>query len=392
MSDEELLEAVRARLGAAGAASEAAIARALEEAARERGRVLGSAAAGAMVRSVRDAMLGAGPLQALLDDRAVTDVLVNGPREVWVERGGRLSRTDVDLGTPADVRALAVRLAAAGGARLDDAEPAVDARLPDGTRLHAVLPPIADGGTLISLRAVRAAAFTLEALVECGTLAPPLASVVRTLVLRRANVLVCGATGAGKTTLLAAMLAVVPSDERIVLIEEAGELRSGHPHLVRMVARRANVDGAGRVELGDLVRHAMRMRPDRIVLGECRGAEVGDVMTALNTGHDGGCATLHANAAADVPARLEALGALAGLSRAAVHAQAASAFDAVLHMRRARGLRYLAEVGVVRRTTGGLEVATALSADAGGATVRGTAWPELARRWGLAVERTVGVA
>lgn len=188
------------------------------------------------------------------------------------------------------------------------------------------------------------------------------------------------------------MLAVVPADERIVLIEEAAELESGHPHLVRLVARRPNVDGAGRVDLGDLVRHAMRMRPDRIVLGECRGAEVGDVMTALNTGHDGGCATLHANAAADVPARLEALGALAGLSRDAVHAQAASAFDAVLHVRRAGSLRYLAEVAVVGRGQGGLEVAAAITADPGGATVRGTAWPALAERWGLRARRGLGAA
>jgi len=392
VSDDEILHAVRAALGGAGAVSDEAIARAVEDAARARGRLLGSSAAAELVRDVRDAMLGAGPLQALLDDRSVTDVLVNGPRDVWVERAGRLARTDVDLGSPADVRALAVRLAAAGGARLDDAEPAVDARLPDGTRLHAVLPPVADGGTLISLRAVRRQAFSLDALVASGTLAPPLAPVIRTLVDRRANLLVCGATGAGKTTLLAAMLAVVPPDERIVLIEEAGELECGHPHLVRLVARRPNVDGAGRVDLSDLVRHAMRMRPDRIVLGECRGAEVGDVMTALNTGHDGGCATLHANAAGDVPARLEALGAIAGLTREAVHAQAASAFDAVLHVRRSGPARYLAEVGVVRRSRDGLEVATAISADPGGATVRGTAWPMLAERWGLASGRRAGAA
>jgi pilus assembly protein CpaF len=383
VNDDEILEQVRATLGGAGTVSDDGIARAVEDAARARGRVLGSDAAQSLVRSVRDAMLGAGPLQALLDDRSVTDVLVNGPRDVWVERSGRMSRADVDLGTPADVRALAVRLAAAGGARLDDAEPAVDARLPDGTRLHAVLPPIADRGTLISLRAVRPQAFTLDALVASGTIAAPLAPVVHALVLRRANLLVSGATGAGKTTLLATMLALVPADERIVLIEEAGELESGHEHLVRLVARRPNVDGAGRVELSDLVRHAMRMRPDRIVLGECRGAEVADVMTALNTGHDGGCATLHANTAADVPARLEALGVLAGLSRDAVHAQAASAFDAVLHVRRSRGLRYLAEVGVVRRSPDGLEVVTAISADPGGATVRGVGWGALAERWGL---------
>jgi len=382
MVSEELLADVRAALSRPGERGPDVIVRAVEEAARARGQVLGSAALAETARTVRDAVLGAGPLQRLLDDRSVTDVLVNGPHDVWVDRAGVMSRTSVDLGTDDDVRALAVRLAAAGGARLDDAAPAVDAQLPDGTRLHAVLPPIAAGGTLISLRAVRGRAFSLDELVAARTVAPTLLPVLRDLVSTRTNLLITGATGAGKTTLLAAMLATVPADERIVLIEEAAELTSGHPHLVRLVARRPNVDGAGRVDLADLVRHAMRMRPDRIVLGECRGPEVSDVMTALNTGHDGGCATLHANAAVDVPARLEALGSLAGLSRAAVQAQAATAFEVVLHVRRSGALRYLAEVGVVRGGPG-LEVVQAITADAGGATVFGTGWPALADRLGL---------
>jgi len=333
---------------------------------------------------VRAELLGAGPLQRLLEDPDVTDVLVNAPDDVWVERAGRLIRVAVDLGTPARVRELAVRLAAAGGQRLDDSSPTVDARLPDGTRLHAVLPPVSDGCALISLRVLRRRAFTLAELVASGGVAPALVPVLRALVLTRANLLVTGATGSGKTTLLSALLSIVPDDERIVCIEESGELTPHHPHVVRLLARRANVDGAGEVPLAELVRQALRMRPDRIVLGECRGAEVRDVLTALNTGHEGGCATLHANTAADVPARLEALASLAGMTREAVAAQAASAFDAVLHLRRDGPRRYLAEVAVVRRSPGGeLVVEAAVAVAAGGLPVRRSGWSALAERIGL---------
>ncbi|WP_051639756.1 TadA family conjugal transfer-associated ATPase [Cellulomonas sp. URHE0023] len=380
--DSAFLDRVRSRVSA-GDALEVAV----DAAARSSGVVLGSSALASTARTVRGELFGAGPLQPLLDDLDVTDVLVNGPGDVWVERGGRLVRAAVDLGSEGDVRALAVRLAAAGGQRLDDAAPTVDARLPDGTRLHAVLPPVAEAGVLISLRVVRARALTLEELLRSGTIAPGLVPVVRALVSAKANVLISGATGCGKTTLLAFLLSLVPDTERIVVIEEAGELRPDHPHVVRLVARRPNVDGAGGVGLSELVRTALRMRPDRIVLGECRGAEVRDVLTALNTGHDGGFATLHANAAVDVPARLEALAALAGMSRDAVAAQAASALDAVLHLRRSRadhGQRYLAEVGVVRRAdSGALEVVDAVRADPGGTCLDGPGWPALAERLGL---------
>ncbi|NNH09141.1 TadA family conjugal transfer-associated ATPase [Cellulomonas fimi] len=392
MLDAAFLDDVRALLHArpGGAPGTDAVREAVDAAARRRGAVVGSGALVDLVRAVSDELLGAGPLQSLLDDEAVTDVLVNGPQDVWVERSGRLHRVDVRLGTPADVRALAVRLAAAGGQRLDDASPTVDAQLPDGTRLHAVLPPLAGACTLLSLRTVRVRALSVVELVAGGTLAPVLVPVVRALVARRANVLVSGATGSGKTTLLAALLSLVPPDERVLVIEESGELAPDHPHVVRLLARRANVEGAGRVDLADLVRHALRMRPDRIVLGECRGAEVREVLAALNTGHDGGWATVHANAAADVPARLEALAALAGMSRDAVAAQAASALDAVLHLRRAgadRETRYLAEVGVVRRAAdGALRVDGALHADPGGSVTTGPGWPQLAARLDLAPE------
>ncbi|HEY5515311.1 MAG TPA: TadA family conjugal transfer-associated ATPase [Pengzhenrongella sp.] len=395
--DLNLLADVRARLVRSGGAPSAEHVTAV---VRECGAVLGSRALADLVAVVRAELLGAGPLQGLLEESGVTDVLVNGPRDVWVERAGVLERVDLDLGTPEQVRALAVRLAAAGGQRLDDASPMVDARLPDGTRLHAVLPPVGGGGTLLSLRVLRRRAFTLTELVACGSVAPALESVLRGLVAARANVLVSGATGTGKTTLLATLLSLVPPTERIVLIEEAGELEPDHPHVVRLLARRANVEGVGEVGLPDLVRHALRMRPDRIVLGECRGAEVREVLTALNTGHEGGWATVHANTAADVPARLEALAALAGMGRESVAAQAASAFDAVLHLRRDIGRRHLAEVAVVVRKAGGeLAVVPALSVPgAGGAGGRrrgrsaaagldvelGPGWEQLAARAGLA--------
>lgn len=222
--DDAFVDAVRERARGLGPASDDAWLRLVVDVARARGAVLGSAALAATARRVRAAIVGAGPLQALLEDPLVTDVLVNGPRDVWVEREGRLVRTGVDLGSDEDVRALAVRLAAAGGQRLDDAAPTADARLPDGTRLHAVLPPVAGAGTLLSLRVVRTRALSVGELVASGTLAPGVVPVVRDLIERRANLLVSGATGSGKTTLLAALLSWVGHDERIVVIEEAGEL------------------------------------------------------------------------------------------------------------------------------------------------------------------------
>jgi len=352
---------------------------------RDSGLVLGSTALAELEPVVRAELLGAGPLQPLLDDPRVTDVLVNGPREVWVERAGTLVHVPVDLGDAVHVRELAVRLAAAGGQRLDDARPAADARLPDGTRLHAVLPPVADGCTLLSLRVVRHRPFTLDELVRSGTVAPGLDAVLLGLVRCRANLLVSGATGTGKTTLLSTLLSLADPAERIVCVEEAGELAPRHPHVVRLLARRPNVEGAGGVGLADLVRESLRMRPDRVVLGECRGAEVREVLSALNTGHDGGCTTVHANAASDVPARLEALGALAGLSRDALTAQAVSAIHAVIHLRRDGGRRRVAEIAVVQRhgPEGGLRVHTALAVAPDGRAEQGPGWAALAERAGL---------
>ena len=323
------------------------------------------------------------PLARLLDDPAVTDVLINGT-QVWVDRGGGLVRVDVGIRDEADARRAAIRLASACGVRLDDARPIADGTLPGGVRLHAVLAPVSGSGTLISLRVLGTRRLGVADLEACGTLPGAVGTLLRSLVASRANVLVSGATGSGKTTLLSAALCLVPTGERIVCIEEVSEIAPAHPHCVHLIERAPNVEGRGAVTLADLVRAAMRMRPDRLVLGECRGPEVRDVLTALNTGHDGGWATIHANGARDVPARLAALGALAGMGEGAVAAQAASAIDAVLHMRRdVDGHRWVSEVGVLTRARGSLECALALSATADGCVTTHEAWPSLARRVGL---------
>ena len=330
---------------------------------------------------------GAGPvLQPLLEDPAVTDVLVNGAEGVWVDRGRGLeliAHEADELRDPLEVRRLAVRLAATCGQRLDDASPIVDGTFPSGVRLHAVLPPLAAEGTLISLRTQRSVALTLDDLVASGTATESMAAIVSAMISRRANVMISGATGSGKTTLLSALLGLVPSVERIVVIEESAELRPTHPHCVHLQVRRANVQGAGEVSMSDLVRAAMRMRPDRLVLGECRGAEVRDVLAALNTGHEGGWATIHANTASDVPARLVALGALAGMSEPTVAAQASAALDAVIHIKRTAGGRRIDHVATLTRDGARLvPVPAVFMRD--GMTVPGQGWDRLSDRLGLA--------
>ncbi|XCB31021.1 ATPase, T2SS/T4P/T4SS family [Arcanobacterium hippocoleae] len=205
------------------------------------------------------------------------------------------------------------------------------------------------------MRTHRRKSLTLEQLISGGSVHPKFAAILQEFVEQKANVIISGATGAGKTTFLNAMLQLVPQNERILVIEESAELRPAHPHVIHLQIRRANVQGAGEVSMSELVRAAMRMRPDRIVLGECRGSEVRDVLSALNTGHEGGWATIHANSAADVPARLIALGALAGMHEEAVAAQAVSALDAVVHIRRRDGIRYVSEIGVLQRVHGELQ-------------------------------------
>ncbi|MDO5719624.1 MAG: TadA family conjugal transfer-associated ATPase [Actinomycetaceae bacterium] len=299
-------------------------------------------------RDLRASMAGPGrAIEELLADPAVTDVLIN-PTGLWVDRGGRLQSTAIELGDSTQVRALAVRMAAAAGVRLDDARPIADGILPDGTRLHAVLSPPAVDGTVISLRTSRRQAFCLDELVECGTVDSHMRDLIDNIITRRLTGFISGATGSGKTTLLTALLSAFPAHERIIAIEQIAELNPHHPHVVTLTARESNVEGEGAVTLTDLVHAAMRMRPDRLVLGECRGAEVVDVLAAFNTGHDGGWATIHANAAGNVPSRLIALGALAGMSPDTVAAQAHAAIDVVIHIERAHhGQRVVREIAVV---------------------------------------------
>jgi pilus assembly protein CpaF len=352
MSDPVLLSRVRQSLVESGERpTPAAVAAAL--------RASGGALHGDVLADLQSEIVGAGPLEALLRQPGVTDVLVNGPQEVWVDRGDGLERTEVRFADEAAVRRLAQRLAAPTGRRLDDAQPWVDARLEGGVRLHAVLPPVAPGGTCLSLRVPRRRAFALAELVAAGSLPPDGSDLLARLVASRVAFLVSGGTGTGKTTLLSALLSLADPAERLLLVEDARELDPVHPHVVRLEARPANVEGAGAVTLRDLVRQSLRMRPDRLIVGEVRGAEVVDLLAALNTGHEGGAGTVHANSAVDVPARLEALAAsagTAGLGREALHSQLASGLRVVVHLSRSP-TRRVAQVCVLGRSPQGWVVA-----------------------------------
>ncbi len=352
------------------------------EALRASGRPVGDATVLAVHEALRRDVVGAGPLEPLLRLAGVTDVLVNGPDQVYVDRGGGLERTDVTFPDDESVRRLAQRLAASGGRRLDDATPHVDVRLADGTRFHAVLAPLARPGTLVSLRVPHQRVLDIDELVTAGTLTEHGARLLRRVVARRLAFLVSGGTGSGKTTLLNSLLSLAPPGERLVLVEDASELRPDHPHVVALEARPPNVEGVGEVGLHTLVRQALRMRPDRLVVGEVRGAEVVELMAALNTGHEGGCGTIHANSARDVPARVEALALAAGLGREAAHSQFLAGVDAVLHLGRDQdGRRVLREVAVpVRRADGLADVRTAVGFPGGGDAVTGPGEGDLANR------------
>jgi pilus assembly protein CpaF len=350
----ELLERVRDRLASSGTVLDPAeVARAL----RDEGRPVGDAETLAVLDDLRREVLGAGPLEPLLRGEGVTDVLVNGPDRVYVDRGGGLELTGVTFPDDDSVRRLAQRLASSAGRRLDDATPFVDLRLRDGTRFHAVLAPLARPGTVLSLRVPRERVFDLGELVARGTLCAEGADLLRRIVERRLAFLVTGGTGSGKTTLLSTLLTLVDPTHRMVIVEDASELRPDHPHVVGLEARPPNVEGAGAVPLQVLVRQALRMRPDRLVVGEVRGDEIADLLTAMNTGHEGGCGTLHANSCADVPARVEALAMAAGMARDAAHSQLSSALDVVVHLGRSDNRRRVEEVAVLLRGEDGYVVA-----------------------------------
>jgi pilus assembly protein CpaF len=303
---------------------------------------------------LRSELDGAGVLEPLLREPGVTDVLVNGPGQVWIDTGGGLRLTNVAVPDEASVRRLAVRLVSAGGRRLDDASPYADARLADGTRVHAVLPPLSPQGTCISLRIPPRQTFTIAELVAVGSVPADGADLLRDLMAARVAFLVTGGTGSGKTTVLSTLLSVAAPSERLVLVEDAAELRPDHPHVVRLEARAANAEGIGAVTLEDLVRQALRMRPDRLVVGEVRGDEVLDLLAALNTGHEGGCGTVHANRAEHLPARIEALCGRAGVPRSAAHSLLLAALDAVVHLvRDPQGRRRIAGIGAVQPDASG---------------------------------------
>ncbi len=353
-----LVDRVRERLAAESAPLRPDVVAAAIRA--ESGGVLGDTEVLTNLRILETELTGAGILEPLLCADTTTDVLVTGPDAVWVDDGEGLRRTAIRFPDDAAVRRLAQRLALAAGRRLDDAQPWVDGQLPGigaggfAVRLHAVLPPVAAAGTCLSLRVLRPATQDLAALIAAGAIAPHAAGLLAELIAARLAFLVSGGTGAGKTTLLAALLGAVPPDERIVCVEDAAELAPRHPHLVKLVARCANVEGVGEVTVRQLVRQALRMRPDRIVVGEVRGAEVVDLLAALNTGHEGGAGTVHANSPVEVPARLEALGALGGLDRSALHSQLGAAVQVLLHVARdGAGRRRLDEIAVLRRSNSG---------------------------------------
>lgn len=374
--DAGLLESVRQSMMAeAGTVTPSRVAAAVQAS----GRLLGTAGSLAAVERISAELNGLGPLQVLTRDPAVTDIFVNAPDSVWVDRGHGIERVRVEFDNEPQLRALACRLVAAGGRRLDDGSPCVDVRLAGGYRVHAVLPPVSTSGTLLSVRIRRERVFTMEELNSGGMFGPGVQGVLEKIIERKLSFLISGATGSGKTTLLSTMLGLCAAEERLVLIEDAAELNPVHPHVVALESRHGNLEGGGAVDLGELVRQALRMRPDRLVVGECRGAEVRELLTAMNTGHSGGGGTIHANTAAAVPARLNALGALAGLGPDAVRFQAASALDAVIHVgRTARGREVLC-VGLVRDGGEGLTVVPAIE-ESGAA---GPGWPALAARLGM---------
>jgi pilus assembly protein CpaF len=311
-------------------------------------------------RIVRDSV-GLGPLEVLLADPAVEEVMVNGPDTVYVERGGRIESTDVVFADEEELRNAIERILAPLGRRVDELSPMVDARLADGSRVNVVIPPLAIDGPLVSIRRFGARRPGPDELVALGTLTAAQRDSLAAAVAARRSILVSGGTGSGKTTLLNALSGFIAPSERVVTIEDAAELRLQQPHVVRLESRPAGVEGRGEVTIRDLLRNALRMRPDRIVIGEVRGQEALDLLSALNTGHAGALSTLHANSPADALSRLETLALMAGvgLPHAAVAEQVQRGIDLVVHLeRRGDGARAVSEIAEVVRAAGTTAVRT----------------------------------
>ena len=310
--------------------------------ANERG--LSAADREQLVDEITDDTLGHGPIEKLLADDSVTEIMVNGPRDIWIERRGRLYQTAVRFSDEAHLRRIITKIAGQVGRRVDESSPMLDARLPDGSRVNALLPPLSLSGSLLTIRKFGRERYSLDDMVRLGTL-------TRAAV----DVLVSGGTGSGKTTLLNAMSGEISEDERIVTIEDAAELRLNQRHVLRLESRPANIEGEGLVTIRDLVRNALRMRPDRIVVGEVRGAEALDMLQAMNTGHDGSLSTVHANAARDALSRVETMVLMAGydLPVRAIRQQVASALDLIVQLERlSDGTRRVVAITEVLRMEG----------------------------------------
>ncbi len=302
----------------------------------DEGRLLTDSDRFHLIEEIKNELLGLGPLEPLLWDDEITDILVNGHNQIYVEKRGKLHATDVKFQDDQHLMLIIDRIVSQVGRRVDEASPMVDARLPDGSRINAIIPPLALDGPSLSIRRFGRKRFNIEDLVEKKTLVPEIVEFLRTIVKARLNVLVCGGTGSGKTTMLNCLSLFIPADERIVTIEDSAELMLQQPHVVRLETRPANVEGKGEVSQRDLVKNTLRMRPDRIIVGEVRGGEVFDMLQAMSTGHDGSIATVHANTPRDAMGRLEMMMLLSGVSipQRAMRQQIASALNIIVHVSR----------------------------------------------------------
>jgi pilus assembly protein CpaF len=308
-----------------------------------------------MLEQITDEILGLGPLEPLLRDDTITELMVNGPQQVYIEREGRLELTNVTFQNDEHVMKIIQRIIAPIGRRVDESSPMVDARLADGSRVNAIIPPLSLIGPVITIRKFSATPFTVEDLIRFGTATPEMFEFLEACVKARLNIFVAGGTGSGKTTMLNILSSFIPDDERIVTIEDAAELQLRQEHVVTLEARPSNIEGKGAVPIRELVRNALRMRPDRIVVGECRSAEALDMLQAMNTGHDGSMSTGHANTPRDMLSRLETMVLMAGmdLPLKAIREQIASAVDLIVHQNRLKdGSRKIVNITEVQGMEG----------------------------------------
>jgi len=291
-----------------------------------------------IAKEIIDEVLGLGPIEPLLHDESITEIMVNGPKQVYVERAGKLHLTNVVFRDDEHVMHIIDKIVSPIGRRIDESQPMVDARLPDGSRVNAIIPPLALTGPTITIRKFSASPYQINDLLRFGSLNPPMARFLEAAVRARLNIIISGGTGSGKTTMLNALVAYIPSGERIVTVEDAAELKLGQDHVVSLESRAVNIEGRGAVSIRDLVRNCLRMRPDRIVVGEVRGGEALDMLQAMNTGHDGSLTTGHANSPRDMLARLETMVMMAGmeLPLKAIRQQVTSAVDLVVQVSRLR--------------------------------------------------------